>query len=129
MPTSPFQGSLLGLAQIGLRAKGPDYAASLLSRFYAGARCTPPPPPPPPPLLCWRPLEMQWSRCMAGRRRSFEQSVSGEPSSKASLEGLQAKRLWRAFKQSFSRESSSKASQTFLFLQLFASSFVFWQLA
>ena len=40
MLTSPFQGSLLGLAQIGLRSltRGLDYAAGLLLKFYVGAR-------------------------------------------------------------------------------------------
>ena len=41
--------------------KGPDYAAGLLLRFYAGARC---------------PLEVQRSRCKAGIRRAFERSAS-----------------------------------------------------
>ena len=99
--------------------KGPDYAVDLLSMFYAGARC---------PLYAG----VLW-RCSGQGVRLRE----GEPSSKASLESLQAKRLWRTFKQSVSGEPSSKAPQTLLFLRIFplpfllpfTSSFVFWQLA
>ena len=60
--------------------------------------------------LCRRPLKVQRSRCVAERRRAFKQSVSGEPSSKASLESLQPTGHLRAFKQSVFGESSIKVS-------------------
>ena len=99
--------------------KWPDYATGLLSGFYAEAR---------------RLLEVQWSRCMAERRRVFEQSVSREPLGKTALESLHAKLLWRAFKQSVSGEPSTKTSleslqakrlwKALIFLRLFTFPFV-----
>ena len=43
--------------------------------------------------LCQRLLNVQRSMRVVERRRAFKQSIFGEPSSKASLESLQAKRL------------------------------------
>ena len=78
----------------------PDYAAALLSEFYAGARC--------PPMLA-----PSW-RCSGQGIWLGE----GGPSSKASLESLQVKRLWRAFKRSASVSSFSST-----FFSSFSSSF------
>ena len=56
--------------------------------------------------MCWRPLEVQWSRCMAGRRRVFKQSISDSSFSSTFSSSCMAKRM-TAFKQSISDSSFS----------------------
>ena len=67
------------------------------------------PPPPPPPVLI-----MQRSRCMAGRRRVFKQSVSNSSFSSTFSFSCMVERR-RAFKQSVSNSSFSSIFSFLLF--------------
>ena len=68
MQTSLFQGSLLGLAQVGLRL----LTRGLIMRlaFFQGSTLGLGSP------LCWCFLEVQRLRCKAGIRRAFDRSAS-----------------------------------------------------
>ena len=67
MPTSHFQGSLLSLAQVGLRSLIRGLTKRLT--FFQGSTLGLGAP------LCWCPLEVQQSRCKAGIKRAFKRST------------------------------------------------------